>query len=147
MPPDDGRITVAMNIVADEYDDQLRLTFASGEAPDTGNMNTPRQKVAVGWPEPADDRLAANPDVEASFLPGAFVGSVGICRGKTPGLPMSPPTMRLNDNRRLFQEPGLDPVRPPATHGEFPAFGRQTADAVPGSRGLTAGTTNASLTG
>ncbi len=131
--PDGRRITVEMNIFADEYADQLKLAFESGNAPDIYNMNAPRQEVAAGWPEPADAWLAANPDVEASFLPGAFVANRGIYGGQKYGLPMYAQTMRLYYNRRLFTEAGLDPARPPATHSEMRAFAKQITESSGGA--------------
>ncbi len=137
--PDGRRINVTMNIFADEYADQLKLAFESGNAPDIYNMNAPRQEVAAGWPEPADAWLAANPDVEASFLPGAFVPNRGIYGGQKYGLPMYAQTMRLYYNKRIFTEAGLDPAHPPATHTEFRTFAKQITDNVGGTYGLILG--------
>ena len=77
--------------------------------------------------------LAANPDVEASFLPGAFVANRGIYGGQKYGLPMYAQTMRLYYNRRLFTEAGLDPARPPATHSEMRAFAKQITESSGGA--------------
>ncbi len=130
--PDGRRISVTMNIFADEYADQLKLAFESGSAPDIYNMGSPRQEVAAGWPEPADAWLAANPDIEASFLPGAFVANRGIWSGQKYGLPMYAQTMRLYYNKRIFTEAGLDPAHPPANHTEFRTFAKQITDKVGG---------------
>jgi multiple sugar transport system substrate-binding protein len=119
-------IKVEMQIFADEYKDQLKLAFESGNPPDIFNMSSPRQEVEAGWPEPVDDYLAATPGLKESFLPGAFVPNRGIWGGKTYGLPMYAQTMRLFYNKTIFQNAGLDPTKPPATWTEF----RQAAKAI-----------------
>jgi multiple sugar transport system substrate-binding protein len=121
-------IKVDMQIFADEYNDQLKLAFESGNPPDIFNMGNPRAQIEAGWPEPADEFLSENPDLKESFLPGAFVPNRGIWNGKTYGLPMYSQTMRLFYNRRLFDRAGLDPEGPPETWEELRQSAKQITD-------------------
>jgi ABC-type glycerol-3-phosphate transport system substrate-binding protein len=59
-------IKVEMQMFADEYPDQFMLAFESGNPPDIFNMlGNPAAQIEAGWPEPADEFLAANPDLAA----------------------------------------------------------------------------------
>jgi ABC-type glycerol-3-phosphate transport system substrate-binding protein len=123
-------IRVEMQIFADEYPDQLKLAFESGNPPDIFNLSTPRQQVQAGWPEPVDDYLARTPGLKESFLPGAFVPNRGIYNGRTYGLPMYAQTMRLYYNKSIFQRAELDPNAPPTNFTELRQMSKQITDAL-----------------
>ena len=125
-------ITVEMQIFADEYPDQLKLAFESGNPPDIFNMLYPRSNVEAGWAEPLDDYLADTPGLKDSFLPGAFVPNRGVWGGKTYGLPMYAQTMRLFYNKTVFERAGLDPNAPPQTWSEFRTAAKQISDELGG---------------
>ncbi len=132
-------VEVEMQIFADEYPDQLKLAFESGNPPDMFNMNQPRQQSEAGWADPATAILDANPDFKASFVPGAFAKNRGEFGGEIYGLPMYAQTMRLYYNKRLFEEAGLDPAAPPATWSEYRAAAKAISDAGTGAYGLILG--------
>ncbi|HEV2107060.1 MAG TPA: sugar ABC transporter substrate-binding protein [Thermomicrobiales bacterium] len=122
-------IKVEMQIFADEYNDQLKLAFESGNPPDIFNMTgNLRGQIEAGWPEPADEFLSENPDLAESFLAGAFVPNRGIWNGKIYGLPMYSQTMRLFYNKTLFDRAGLDPEGPPETWTELRQSAKQITD-------------------
>ncbi len=123
-----------MDIFADEYKDQLKIAFESGNPPDIFNMNSPRQEVEAGWPEPLETYLAKTPGLEESFLPGAFVPNRGIWGGQKYGLPMYAQTMRLYYNKTIFQRAGLDPNAPPKTHTEIREMAKTITDDSAASR-------------
>jgi multiple sugar transport system substrate-binding protein len=125
-------IRVEMQVFADEYPDQLKLAFESGNPPDIFNLTSPRQQVQAGWAEPMDDYLAKTPGLRESFLPGAFVPNRGIYDGKTYGLPTYAQTMRLFYNRSIFQRAELDPNAPPTTFSELRQMSKQITDALVG---------------
>jgi multiple sugar transport system substrate-binding protein len=125
-------ITVEMQIFADEYPDQLKLAFESGNPPDIFNMLYPRSNVEAGWAEPLDDYLAKTSGLKDSFLPGAFVPNRGVWGGKMYGLPMYAQTMRLFYNRSLFEKAGLDPEGPPQTWTELREQSKQISDKLGG---------------
>ncbi len=125
-------IAVDLQIYGDEYPDQLKLAFTSGQPPDIYRMVSPAEEVAAGWPEPLDDYLAAAPGLKETFLLGSFVPNRGIWGGRTYGLPMYAPTMRYYYNRALFERAGLDPNAPPATFSAFRQAAKQITDALRG---------------
>ena len=132
-------VTVEMQIFADEYPDQLKLAFESGNPPDMFNLNQIRQQSEAGWADPVTPILDANPDFKASFVPGAFAKNRGEFGGEIYGLPMYAQTMRLYYNKRIFEEAGLDPAAPPATWSEFRAAAKTISDAGTGAYGLIFG--------
>jgi multiple sugar transport system substrate-binding protein len=124
-------IQVEMQILADEYANQLQLAYQSNTPPDIYNMNgTIRDEVEAGRPEPLDEYLAKTPGLEESFLPGAFDNLRGSYQGKKYGLPMYAQTMRLFYNKTLFQKAGLDPNKPPTTFTELRQMSKQISDAL-----------------
>lgn len=125
-------ITVEMQIFANEYPDQLKLAFESGNPPDIFNMLYPRSNVEAGWAEPLDDLLAGTPGMLDSFLPGAFVPNRGIWGDKKYGLPMYAQTMRLFYNKSIFERAGLDPNSPPQTWTELREQSKQISDVLAG---------------
>ncbi len=132
-------IKVEMQIFADEYPDQLKLAFESGNPPDMFNMSQPRQQAEAGWAEPLDDYLAATPGLQESFIPGSFLPNQGIYGGKIHGLPMYAQTMRLYYNKTLFTKAGLDPAAPPTTWTQLREFSKAISDKGEGAYGLILG--------
>lgn len=136
---EESGITVEMQIFADEYPDQLKLAFESGNPPDMFNLNQPRQQAEAGWAEPLDDYLAATPGLQESFIPGSFLPNQGIYGGKIHGLPMYAQTMRLYYNKTLFSNSGLDPEAPPTTWTQMREFAKAISDNSGGAYGLIMG--------
>lgn len=132
-------VTVEMLIFADEYPDQLKLAFESGNPPDMFNMNQPRQQIVAGWVEPITELLDAEPGMRESFIPGAFVENGGIWDGEVYGLPMYAQTMRLYYNRTVFENAGLDPDAPPQTWSEMASAAQQITDNSGGAYGFIFG--------
>ena len=92
-----------MQIFADEYPDQLKLAFESGNPPDMFNMNQPRQQAEAGWasrsmPTSMPPRACWNRSFRARS-----VENQGMYDGEIHGLPMYAQTMRLYYNKRLFE--------------------------------------------
>jgi multiple sugar transport system substrate-binding protein len=132
-------VTVEMQIFADEYPDQLKLAFESGNPPDMFNMNQPRQQAEAGWSEPLTALVDAEPGFRESFIPGSFLENQGIYGGEIYGLPMYAQTMRLYYNKRLFEEAGLDPAAPPTTWTELREYSKAISDAGTGAYGFIFG--------
>ena len=101
------RHQVEMQIFADEYKDQLKLAFESGNPPDIFNMNSPRQEVEAGWPEPLDDLPGEHP------WPGRVVPA-GCVRAEPRhlGRPEVRPADVRPDHAALLQQDHLREGRP-----------------------------------
>jgi multiple sugar transport system substrate-binding protein len=136
---DETGVEVEMQIFADEYPDQLKLAFESGNPPDMFNMNQPRQQAEAGWGEPLNAYLDATPGLQDSFIPGAFLENQGIYNGEIHGLPMYAQTMRMYYNKRLYEAAGLDPNTPPATWTEMREHAKAISDAGTGAYGFIFG--------
>lgn len=132
-------VTVEMQIFADEYPDQLKLAFESGNAPDMFNMNQPRQQADAGWSVGFNALLDAAPDLKASFIPGAFAENQGIYGGEIYGLPMYAQTMRMYYNKGLYEAAGLDPAAPATTYTELREHAKAITEAGTGAYGFILG--------
>ncbi|MDI4649771.1 ABC transporter substrate-binding protein [Cohnella hashimotonis] len=110
-------IQVEVNIMAENYDQQLDIAFASNQAPDIVRVNgLPSLSVFVkkGYLAPLDDRLT--PDMKERFgsLLREGVNQIG---GKTYTLPNYGTTQRLIYNVELFEKAGIK--EPPKTLQEM----------------------------
>lgn len=132
-------VEVEMQIFADEYPDQLKLAFESGNPPDMWNMNQPRQQAEAGWSIGMTDLLNANPELFNSFIPGAFLENQGMYDGEIYGLPMYAQTMRMYYNKGLYEAAGLDPNAPATTYTELREHAKAITDAGTGAYGFIFG--------
>ena len=136
---DETGVKVEMQIFADEYPDQLKLAFESGNPPDMFNMNQPRQQAEAGWSIGMSDLLHNDPELFDSFIPGAFLENQGIYGGEIYGLPMYAQTLRMYYNKRLYEAAGLDPNAPATTYTELREHAKAITDAGTGAYGFIFG--------
>jgi multiple sugar transport system substrate-binding protein len=118
------RIFVRMMPVSG-VDQKLLLSTAGGNPPDVAGVWTRTVPVFAekGALTPLDGYLSDAGITEADYIP-----SIWSCcqhRGFTWALPTTPASVALHWNKRLFEEAGLDPERPPTTIAELEAMAEQ----------------------
>ncbi len=118
------RIFVKMLSVSD-VDQKLLLSTAGGNPPDVAGVWTHTVPVFAekGALTPLDDYLRDAGITEADYIPAIWA----CCRhrGFSWALPTTPASVALHWNKRLFEEAGLDPDKPPTTIAELDAMAEQ----------------------
>jgi ABC-type glycerol-3-phosphate transport system substrate-binding protein len=104
-----------MEVGGSQIDRKLVVAIAGGNPPDIAGFWNDRVSdyVQNGALTPIDKRMTDSGIHAEDYLPAVM----GCCRyeGYTWGLPLTPATLALFYNRRLFREAGLDPDHPPQT--------------------------------
>ncbi len=118
------RIYVKMLSVSG-VDQKLLLATAGGNPPDVAGLWTRSVPVFAekGALVPLDPYLNHEGITEADYIP-----SIWACcqhRGFTWALPTTPASVALHWNKRLFEEAGLDPEKPPTSIAELEAMAEQ----------------------
>ncbi len=118
------RIFVKMLSVSG-VDQKLLLSTAGGNPPDVAGVWTHTVPVFAekGALTPLDGYLRETGITEADYIP-----SIWECcrhRGFSWALPSTPASVALHWNKRLFEEAGLDPEKPPTTITELEAMAEQ----------------------
>ena len=111
-----------MEVGGSQIDRKLVVAIAGGNPPDIAGFWNDRvaDYVQNGALTPIDNRMA-----EAGIRGDDYLTSViNCCRyeGYTWGLPLTPATLALFFNRRLFRQAGLDPDRPPETIAQLDEY-------------------------
>ena len=103
-------------------DQKLLLSTAGGNPPDVAGIWTHTVPVFAekGALTPLDKYMAAAGMGEADYIPSVWA----CCRHRdfTWALPATPASVALHWNKKLFEEAGLDPDRPPRSIEEFEAM-------------------------
>lgn len=111
-----------MEVGGSQIDRKLLLSIAGGNPPDIAGFWNDRivDYVQNGALLPLDSLMEGSDMSSADYLPRVM----DSCRyeGFTWGLPLTPATLALFYNRRLFREAGLDPDSPPRTIAELDAY-------------------------
>lgn len=115
-------ITITMNVYKwDEYYQKLPAAVATGKGPDLAIMHV--DSVATNAARrvilPLDDVAASLALTEDDFSPAVW--QAGLYRGSRYGIPLDVHPLGLFYNKRVLEEAGLDPKRPPATGPEYMA--------------------------
>lgn len=128
-----------MEVGGSQIDRKLVVAIAGGNPPDIAGFWNDRvaDYVQNGALTPIDNRMAKAGLRVEDYLPAVM----NCCRyeGHTWGLPLTPATLALFYNRKLFREAGLDPDRPPETIGELDAYAEKLTQRDPQGKILTLG--------
>ncbi len=118
------RIFVKMLSVSG-VDQKLLLSTAGGNPPDVAGVWTHTVPVFAekGALTPMDGYLRDAEITESDYIPAIWA----CCqhRGFSWALPATPASVALHWNKRLFEEAGLDPEKPPTTIAELEAMAEQ----------------------
>ncbi|MCA9428681.1 MAG: extracellular solute-binding protein, partial [Candidatus Omnitrophica bacterium] len=111
-----------MEVGGSQIDRKLLLSIAGGNPPDIAGFWNDRivDYVQNGALLPLDPLMEDSGMKPERYLPRVM----DSCRyeGFTWGLPLTPATLALFYNRKLFREAGLDPDSPPRTIAELDAY-------------------------
>ncbi len=96
------------------YVEKITAAIASGSPPDIFHMNRPPQFGAAGALYALDDFIKADKNFnQEDFFPAPWQRVTWL--GKAYGVPVIVDSRGYWMNKKLFQEAGLDPSKPPAT--------------------------------
>lgn len=116
----------------DQYKNTILTAVKSGEAPDLFPV-PPGMKLSTlvqdGWFQPMDPYI--DDTFKESFVEGTFQNGTTMIEGKIYSIPenASLPSSLVFYNKKLFEEAGLDPEKPPKTYTEFREYARKITEA------------------
>ena len=122
-------IQIALNLVADKYNDVLNMAMSSEEDVDVFSVGGPsltKKAADLGWAEPLDDYMT--PEFKGMFKDSVWVNNNNVIKGKTYVLPDQVATYRMLYNKKLFAAAGLDPENPPKTYEAFRQAAKQITE-------------------
>jgi multiple sugar transport system substrate-binding protein len=116
------KIKITMNVYKwEEYYQKLPAAVATGKGPDLAIMHV--DSVATNAARrvilPLDDVAKSLALTEADFSPPVW--KAGIFRGSRYGIPLDVHPLGLFYNKKVLEDAGLDPDKPPATGTEYMA--------------------------
>ncbi|TCN01437.1 carbohydrate ABC transporter substrate-binding protein (CUT1 family) [Paenibacillus sp. BK033] len=119
-------------LTIDQFKNTILTAVKSEEAPDLFPIPTGMKLATLvkdGWFQPLDPYI--DDSFKSLFIDGTFQEGTTKVDGKIYAIPesLSLPGTLLFYNKKLFQEAGLDPEKPPATYDEFREAAKKITEA------------------
>ncbi|MCI9148255.1 MAG: sugar ABC transporter substrate-binding protein [Hungatella sp.] len=127
----DKNIEVSYEVMTENYDNNLELSFQSNQAPDIFRAKSEIAPYASkDMIIPIDDFLT-DQDRER-FGDTLGIENINVYKGKTYSVPQFGNTYRLIYNKDIFEKAGLDPEAPPKTMAEVREYAKIITDKLSG---------------